>query len=170
MLRRSLVGLAFVAALMPQFGAAQMGSDTNWAWPAGADSPAAFRQESTVPLPRMQSERRTLAATLLGSAAGATATLLYFAVRDEDRYECNACAERALVAGLTTGIGTGMGAQWAGAGWRRSALSSIAGTVVGSLVGLALIEPLSAGWPAGGVGYVLAQGLTTGLIAHAGRE
>ena len=113
---------------------------------------------------------RSLGSTLLGSVAGAAATLAYFAVRDEDTYECNACVEKALVAGLTTLTSTAVGAQVAGASTPRSVAASFAGTVLGAAIGLALIEPLSAGWPAGVIGFTVGQGLIAGMIAHGGVE
>ncbi len=169
MLHRPIVPLALFVVMVPRPSCAQLRQDVAPEWSV-LEEPAQSPAHAVAPGPvePIAEARRTLRATLLGSVAGAAVTVLYFAARDEDTYECNACVERALVAGLTTATGAGIGARAAGAGLPRSVAASLAGTVVGALIGLALIEPLNAGWPAGMAGYVLGQGITTGIVAHGG--
>jgi len=169
MLHRCVLS-AILLTVMVGNTAAQNRSDLGSEWLPVRPEPATG--QSAEPLHLQASEtptvRRSLGTTLLGSVAGAAVTFAYFAIRDEDTYECNACVEKALVVALATTTGTAMGSRAAGAGTPRAIGASLAGTLVGTLVGLALIEPLRAGWPAGMIGYTLGQGLTAGMITHGG--
>jgi hypothetical protein len=168
MFKKTVVLAAMFAAVIPQTAAAQrLGSDSERA-SFQMSGPTLDSKHVIPPFAELGTSRSTIGATVLGSAVGAAATLAYFAVRDEDNYECNACAEMAIVAGLTTMAGSGMGARAAGASIPRSIVASLAGTVVGILLGVAMIEPLGAGWAAGMVSYTVGQGLTAGMIAQGG--
>jgi hypothetical protein len=73
--------------------------------------------------------------------------------------------EWGIVTSSFTMLGTGLGAKKAGASTHRSFWASLARTVVGGAVALALIEPLDAGWTVGAIGFTVSQGVTVGLIA-----
>jgi len=168
MFKKTVVFAALFGSVLPQTAAAQgIDSDSEWASFQMSEQTADSRHVVS-PFVEKANSRSTVGATLLGSVVGAAATLAYFAVRDEDNYECNACGEMAIVAGLTTMAGSGIGARAAGASTPRSIVASLAGTVVGTLLGLAMIEPLGAGWAAGMVSYTVGQGLTAGMIAQGG--
>jgi len=170
MLYRTLLAATFLTLMIAGSASAQLRADRGSEWSFSAQSGAPGQPREFVPLTPVEAHTlgRSVGRTLLGSVAGAAATLAYFAVRDEDTYECNACVEKALVAGLTTMTTTGFGARAAGASTPRAVAASLVGTAVGTAIGLALIEPLSAGWPAGVIGYTVGQGLVAGVIGHGG--